>query len=57
MTAVVDALQRQQLALVRSLSLGVSASHPHDLNASGKTVGDIERQVEMDSGGIMSLLG
>jgi len=57
MTALLDALQRQQLALVRSLSLGVSASHPHDLNASGKTVGAIERQGEMDSGGIMSLLG
>jgi len=57
MTAVVDALQRQQLALVRSLSLGVRASHPYDLNASGKTVGDIECQGELDSGGIMSLLG
>ena len=57
MVNVVDGLQRQQLAMVRSISLGVTASNPADLNAGGKTVGDITSEDELKTATLLTLLG
>ena len=35
---VIDTLQRQQLAIIRSMSLNQQASDPRTLNASGRTI-------------------
>ena len=46
MLAVVDSLQRQQLALIRSLSLNQTAQDPRTLNAMGKTQQAIGRTID-----------
>jgi hypothetical protein len=55
MLRVIDGLQRQQLAMVRSISLGVTASKPADLNAGGKMVGDMKSEDETKNRGAADL--
>ncbi len=46
--AVVDSLQRQQLALIRSLSLNQQARDPRSLNAAGLAGQRIARALDDD---------
>ena len=57
MLRVIDTLTRQQLAMVRAISLGVTASKPADLNAGGKTVGDMKSEDETKTAELLTLLG
>lgn len=53
---VVDTLQRQQLAIIRSLSLGVSASKAQDSNKSGTKAQDRTDLEKLNKGDVVSLL-
>ena len=57
MLRVIDTLTRQQLAMVRSISLGVTASKPSDLNAGGKTVGDMKSEDDLKTAELLTLIG
>ena len=47
---VIDSLQRQQLALIRSISMNQQAQDPRTLNASGKEQGRLRKAInEFDS--------
>jgi phage terminase small subunit len=53
---VVDTLQRQQLAMIRSLSLGVSSQAAQDLNKSGTSASEKEDVEKLKKGKVSSLL-
>ena len=51
---VIDTLQRQQLAIIRSMSLNSTGSDPRTINAQAKTEADYRRVI--NEGGVESLL-
>jgi hypothetical protein len=51
---VIDTLQRQQLAIIRSMSLNQTGSDARTLNAQARTEGDYRKIIE--AGGVESLL-
>ncbi len=53
---VVDTLQRQQLAMIRSLSLGVSANAAAEHNRSGTSASDAQELKQLKDAGVLSLL-
>ncbi len=53
---VVDTLQRQQLAMIRTLSLGVSSNTACDLNRSGSKAQDKSDLNRISKGDVVSLL-
>jgi len=53
---VVDTMQRQQLAIIRSLSLGVSSQAAQDLNKSGTSASEKEDLEKLKKGSVSKLL-
>ena len=56
MLRVVDTLQRQQLAVVRSLSLGVSSNTAADQNKTGASAAEKEDLSKLRKGDVVNLL-
>ena len=46
MVTVIDGMQRQQLALIRSLSINQTGSDPRTLNAGGKAQGKLKAAIQ-----------
>lgn len=53
---VVDTMQRQQLAMIRSLSLGVSSQAAQDMNKSGVSAAEKDDIEKLKKGSVTSLL-
>lgn len=53
---VVDTLERRQLAIVRTMSLGVSSNTAADMNRSGRMASDAEDIAKLKKGDVVSLL-
>ena len=53
---VIDTLQRQQLSVIRSLSLGVSSQAAQDMNKSGVSASEKKDVEKLKKGSVTSLL-